>query len=83
MDEEEFDEEDFSDESYYLNDDETETLDCPSCGAAVYEDSPRCPVCGEYVTFANTGYAWSNRPIWWVLLGLAGILASLATLTLY
>lgn len=53
--------------------DEAELMVCPSCGAKVYEDAPQCPVCGDYVT-ADTS-AWSDRPWWWIVLGLVGIAA--------
>jgi hypothetical protein len=60
------------------SDDEVETLPCPNCGAAVYEESARCPECGHYITH-DTG-ALSGRPLWFVLLGLAGIIAVIAAL---
>ena len=63
-----------------FDDDEIETLPCPECGAEVYEDAPRCPSCGSYITFAThpfTGRAW-----WWVALGLLGILALIVTLAI-
>ncbi len=61
-----------------LDDELTETVPCPQCGAEVYEDTVRCPVCGAYVTFDNS--IWSGRPGWWILLGLLGILAVLVVL---
>ena len=57
------DEDNFDDES-------TETVLCPNCGAEVYEDAIRCPVCGDYITLNN--YVWSGRPVWWIVLGLLG-----------
>ena len=68
------------DELDYQDDDEAELIDCPSCGAAIYEDAPQCPVCGEYVVTSNS--VWSGRPAWWVILGVAGMLAAIATMTL-
>ena len=59
---------DFEDES-------TETLPCPECGAAVYEDAVRCPECGTYITF-RAG-AWTGRPTWWILLALLGLVAAI------
>jgi len=53
--------------------DESELTVCPSCGAEVYEDAPQCSVCGEYIT-ADTS-PWSDRPWWWIALGLVGIAA--------
>ena len=26
------------------------TAACPHCGKTIYDDSPRCPFCGEYIT---------------------------------
>lgn len=52
---------------------ESDVLPCPACGAAVYEDAVRCPVCGEYITHSTN--VWAGQPAWWVLLGLAGIVA--------
>jgi hypothetical protein len=60
------------------DDDETETVPCPECGAEVYEDALQCPVCGNYVTHDTS--VWSGRPGWWVLLGLVGVLAAIAVL---
>lgn len=65
-----------------IDDDEAEVVDCPACGAEVYEDAPQCPVCGEYITHGARG-VWSNRPVWWVLLGLAGILAVTFAMTFH
>ena len=63
----EFPEEDASD------DDLSETVHCAQCGAEIYEDAVRCPVCGAYLTPDTS--AWSRRPKWWIILGLLGILA--------
>ena len=61
------------------DDDATATAVCPHCGATVYEDAEYCPVCDNYITpDANTS---SGRPLWWILLGLAGVVATLAALT--
>ena len=56
-------------------DDESEAalVECPKCGADVYEDAVRCPICGEYITHSRS--VWHGRPIWWRILGVAGILA--------
>lgn len=60
------------------SDDATDTVLCPHCGAEVYEDAEYCPVCDNYITPGDT--AFSHRPLWWILLGLAGIVATLAVL---
>jgi len=61
------------------DDDTTETVACPHCGAEIYEDTVRCPVCEDYITpGANAN---SQRPLWWIVLGLAGVLATLLALS--
>jgi predicted amidophosphoribosyltransferase len=67
------DEEDWDDE--WIEDcEETSTITCPACGAEVYEESPACPVCGEYITSTpSTGSQWAGKPWWYVALALFGI----------
>ena len=65
----------YDDDAYYDDDEETDTVECPNCGAEVYEDAELCPTCGDYITHSSSGYAWTNRPVWWIALGLFGILA--------
>lgn len=43
-------------------------LPCPQCGAAIHEDSQRCPVCGEYVAF--DGGIKRHGVWWWTAFGL-------------
>lgn len=71
----------FYDEDYEGSDDDEATLTtaCPECGADVYEDTPRCPACGNYVTHGTN--VWSGRPNWWILLGLLGVVATILVLT--
>lgn len=71
----EFPEEDESD------DDLCETVRCAQCGAEVYEDAVRCPACGTYITHRSS--VWSGRPVWWIVLGLLGILAVILVLLHY
>ena len=62
-------------------DEETaDTLTCPACGADVYEDADQCPACGEFI-LPDTHF-WSDRPVWWVVLGVLGIIALAAALIL-
>jgi hypothetical protein len=69
---------DDNDEAY--DDDEvTLTTVCPECGADVYEDTPQCPACGNYITHETN--VWSGRPGWWILLGLLGVVATILVLT--
>lgn len=66
------------------DDDQSYTIACPACGEDVYEDAEQCPNCGEYITASglNSGYAWRDRPWWWMVLGGAGIVAVIWTLLL-
>ncbi len=59
----------------------TETVPCSQCGAEVYEDAVQCPACGTYVT-ADTN-VWSGRPVWWIVLGLLGVVAAVLALAGY
>ncbi|MGD9855617.1 MAG: hypothetical protein AB7U20_11790 [Planctomycetaceae bacterium] len=60
-------------------DSESVVVPCPLCGAEIYEDAVRCPVCGEYVT--RTAHSvWDAKPLWWVALGAVGIVAVIAAL---
>ena len=42
---------------------------CPNCRAMIQADSPRCPVCGEYVS------AGSGPMPWWMYVGVLACLA--------
>jgi hypothetical protein len=55
------------------DDDASETVDCPHCGAEVYEDALRCPSCGEFISHSTSLFA--GRPWWWIALGIAGVVA--------
>jgi hypothetical protein len=39
----------------------------------MYDDSERCPSCGDYVVRRSN--IWHGKPWWWVVLGVAGVLA--------
>jgi DNA-directed RNA polymerase subunit RPC12/RpoP len=55
----------FPDESDMDSDDhdeDTETIPCPACGKPIYDQTERCPYCGQYVT---TRF----RPPMWVIVG--------------
>jgi hypothetical protein len=60
------------------DDEETLVVSCPSCGADVYEDAEQCPVCGDYIVHAAG--VWSGKPVWWILLGLVGVVAVIVVL---
>lgn len=70
-----------SDDDYDLYDDgEPELVDCPACGAAIYEEAEQCPACGEYIVHGTS--PWAGKPGWWVALGMLGIIAMIVALTL-
>ena len=56
-----------------------ETIPCAECGAEIYEDSVQCPHCGVYVSDQSTN-PWLDRPAWWILLGLLGLVATILAL---
>jgi hypothetical protein len=68
--------EEFSDE--YDDETDAELVPCPECGASIYEESQQCPVCGSYITFGTSPF--SGRSVAWIVLGLLGILATVAVL---
>ena len=47
------------DDSYDDEDEEDVYLPCPNCKQEIYEDAPKCPYCGEYVTHST-----ALNPIW-------------------
>lgn len=67
------------DEDWPAEDDSTEVVPCPVCGADIYEDAPQCPACGEYV-IPDTS-VWSGKPTWYLLLALAGLAAVILVLS--
>ena len=69
----------FDGEEWDAEDDETLVVSCPGCGADVYEDAERCPVCGDYVVHETR--VWSGKPLWWILLALAGVVAVIVILS--
>ena len=62
------------------DDDQTDTIPCPECGAEVYEDADQCPACGHYIVHDTR--AWSGRSLWWVALAVLGIGAVILALGL-
>jgi uncharacterized protein (DUF983 family) len=58
------------DESDDLDDEDQDdasavTMPCPHCSGTIYDDSERCPHCGEYLSREDLPY----RPPWWVVVG--------------
>lgn len=57
------------------NDEATLSRPCPSCGLEVYEDTERCPICGDYIT--PNWSALRGMPWRWIVMGLLGFVAVL------
>lgn len=53
---------------------------CPLCGADVWDEASVCPECGDYIQPLLVERS-SLRPMWYLFLGMAGILAVLLTLS--
>lgn len=70
--------EDLDGDEPWDDNDPVDLIRCSGCGAEIYEESVRCPLCGEYVTAVHN--VWENRSAWWVILGVLGILAVVLTL---
>ncbi len=70
----EYPDEDLSDDDLSDEWGESEWVVCPNCGAEVYEDAVRCPICESYITWGSN--LWSGQSWWWVILGLLGIAAT-------
>ncbi len=81
---------DFDDLSRPLRDEEypdEDTMDehsfeqqCPECGQWIYDDVDVCPHCGMFIVADTRPLA--GRPLWWLLLGLLGIVAVVIAFTL-
>lgn len=67
-------------EADLIDDDIGELVTCPHCGCDVYEEAEQCPHCGDYIVHRSS--SWAGRPVWWIVVGLLGILATLIALTL-
>ena len=60
------DDEGWEDGGDFDDSDEFATVPCPYCRRDVFEDSPRCPSCGRYLSRED---APPERKPWWVILG--------------
>jgi hypothetical protein len=59
----------------FRDDDGVETVPCPHCGEAVYEEAERCPHCEAYLSEEDAPPA---RKPWWVVAGALAVLAVVA-----
>ena len=49
-------------------DDDEDTIPCPYCGHPIFDDTPRCPHCENYLSEEE---AAPSRQPWWIVLGVA------------
>jgi hypothetical protein len=54
------------------DDDDSDTVPCPYCKRLVYEDSERCPNCGNYLSAED---APRQTPPLWIVIGTVAALA--------
>ena len=52
-------------EAEWVDEDEP-TIPCPYCRREIFEDSPQCPHCGQYISEEDAPAA--RRP-WWIIVG--------------
>jgi hypothetical protein len=55
-------------------DGEEDQLPCPSCGNMVYDDTDRCPHCGDWVMPLAAAASSRSNWIWWTALIVAALL---------
>lgn len=46
------------------DEEDEETVSCPYCQEAVYDDAVRCPHCGNYISKEDT----PSRTPWWIVI---------------
>lgn len=71
---------DYDDDEDFEDDDPYGWYECPLCGAQVYDGANLCPACDEYMTPVLVTRS-DLKPMWYIFLGMAGILAVLLTLS--
>jgi len=77
----EYEDDYYDEEEDDYNDDSPDAwYECPLCGAEVYDEADLCPACDQYMTPQLVTRS-DKRPMWYIILGMAGILAVLLTLS--
>lgn len=71
----------YEEDGFDEDDDSTSVIPCPNCRADVYEEAVSCPHCGEYIIHDGHNSPLAGRPVWFVLLGLCGIIAVILVLS--
>ena len=54
-------------------DDDVDTMPCPYCGAAIYDDAVRCPKCDQYLS--DEDRTTTNQPRWIIVTALVVLVA--------
>jgi hypothetical protein len=60
-------------EGYPADDGDAECVPCPSCGAGVYEETQKCPCCGDWIDPQSS----SARMPSWIRLAALVVLAAI------
>ncbi|PQO27080.1 hypothetical protein [Blastopirellula marina] len=76
-DSDEYDDEDWTED--YLDEDQEDTIECPECGAEIFDDIDVCPVCGNAIIHSTS--PWAGKSLPWVVLGLLGMIAVIVLMT--
>ena len=71
--------EDWDDDYPEDEDDGENTIECPECGAEIFDDIGVCPVCGHAIIHSTN--PWQGKSLGWVVLGFLGIIATVVALT--
>ena len=70
-------EDEWDDDEYPDDGEESPTIPCPYCRSEIHEDSQRCPRCERYLSGEDAPPA---RKPWWLI---AGVIAGLACVYLW
>ncbi|PQO32597.1 hypothetical protein DTL21_20540 [Bremerella cremea] len=76
-DSDEYDDEDWTED--YLDEDQEDTIECPECGADIFDDIDVCPRCGHAIIHSTS--PWAGKSLPWVIFGLLGIIAVIVMMT--
>ncbi len=63
-------------ETYYPpanGDEDDETISCPYCGKAMWEEAPQCPHCGNFISREDEPYR--PKPLWIIVVVILLLLA--------
>jgi hypothetical protein len=72
-----WDAEEESDATHDGDSDDGDTMPCPHCRREIYDDSERCPHCGEYL--GGSDEPGTGKPLWVVVTVIVVLAAILLT----